>query len=392
MESIDLPPYAAGYCTNIHAGTDLPRLRENLVEYAARVRQLARPQTTLPIGLWVPAEAANELVNQPAEIERLRELIAELGLEPYTFNGFPYGNFHQKVVKLDVYRPTWMQAERLQYTMNLVAILDGLLPQGSIGSISTLPLSWQTDDPQANQLAAENLILLAQHLEQLESRNGRRIVICLEPEPGCQLDTADDMIEFFTAFIPHPYRRYLTICHDICHSAVMNESQSEVLRQYAAHGITIGKVQVSSAIQIDWHKLSPGDRQSALDQLSQFAEDRYLHQTGRILADGRFQLEQDLPELLQHIAGSPHWPEDQRWCIHFHVPIFLQRFGYLEGTQAAIFECLQAFRQMEPEYRIPHFEIETYAWGVLPDTMRQAGLAESIASEIQWFDQHGQHE
>ena len=32
---------------------------------------------------------------------------------PFTFNGFPYGDFHQSVVKHRVYEPTWADAERL---------------------------------------------------------------------------------------------------------------------------------------------------------------------------------------------------------------------------------------------------------------------------------------
>ncbi len=42
-----------------------------------------------------------------------------------------------------------------------------------------------------------------------------------------------------------------------------------------------------------------GRRREAIEQLWQFAEDRYLHQTGRRTESGDFELAEDLPELLE---------------------------------------------------------------------------------------------
>ena len=47
-------------------------------------------------------------------------------------------------MKHKVYRPTWYEAARLEYTTRLVVILDSLLPSGVEGSISTLPIAWPT--------------------------------------------------------------------------------------------------------------------------------------------------------------------------------------------------------------------------------------------------------
>jgi len=389
-----------GYCTNIHAGTDLRSLRENLRRYSAEVRHLARPDESLGVGLWVPAQAAQQLVEKPEEIDSLAALLAELRLEPYTFNGFPYGNFHDAVVKHRVYLPDWGDTARLRYTRNLVAILDRLLPQGAVGSISTLPLAWGKEQPDLAAQAATELSTIASELAALESASGRRIVLAIEPEPGCMLDRADDVIAFFASSVAPEHRRYLTVCHDICHSAVMFESQAEVLGRYAAAGIVIGKVQVSSAIRVPWQRMDEEQMLAALRQLQGFAEDRYLHQTGRCEASGEFSLVEDLPQLLASLQADgaidqsvPHLPigtggpaGDRAWCIHFHVPIFLDRFGVLEGTQDDIVSCLTTLLSSDSSGWIPHFEIETYAWGVLPSTMRQMSLAQSIAGEVQWLD------
>jgi hypothetical protein len=228
------------------------------------------------------------------------------------------------------------------------------------------------------------------YLEQVESRTGRRIVVAIEPEPGCQLDTTDDVIRWFTEQLPETkHRRYITVCHDICHSAVMMEPQGEVLGRLADAGIAIGKVQVSSAIVADWQSMAKGRRREAVDQLREFAEDRYLHQTGRLLADDEFELAEDLPDLIAH-AQDVELPmgEDRRWVVHFHVPNFLERSGHLATSQNDVLECLHDLDS--PDCRVEftgHLEIETYAWTVLPEAMRRRGLADDIAQEIIWLRQ-----
>ncbi len=74
-------------------------------------------------------------------------------------------------------------------------------------------------------------------------------------------------------------------------------------------------------------------------------------------------------------------PTSGQWRVHFHVPIYLERFGPLRTTQDDIRKCLQAVGQ-HPDLR--HFEVETYAWSVLPRELQQAELADGIALEMQW--------
>ena len=191
-----------------------------------------------------------------------------------------------------------------------------MLPENELlGSISTLPIGWpnnpfSVDDDEGGkrQLAGEHLRQLAGFLNQLEDRTGKRIVVAIEPEPGCDLDTVDDMVSFFEQELSEPIqRKYITVCHDICHSAVMNERQTDVIRRYSSEGITIGKVQVSSAIVANWNKIAAEDRAAALIELSGFAEDRYLHQTGIVTNSGAFSLVSDLPDLLSKTESADLW-------------------------------------------------------------------------------------
>ena len=87
-----------GYCTNVHAGSDLSRTRENLERYALRVKQQFSPDAPMGVGLWLSAQAANDLVADGG-LEPFGAWLDEAGLIPFTLNGFPYGDFHQPVVK-----------------------------------------------------------------------------------------------------------------------------------------------------------------------------------------------------------------------------------------------------------------------------------------------------
>ena len=397
-----------GYCTNVHAGVDLPAIRENVLQYAVKVRETLSDGEALGLGLWLPHQAAREL--QRSGTSDFAEFLRKLNLRAFTINGFPYDNFHDTVVKHRVYQPTWWQPERLDYTKCLAEVLVGLLPDDErVGSISTLPMGWPTSmsgelatSKQLDQAGA-NFRELAGFLAQLHSKTGRRIVVAIEPEPGCIIDSHQDCIDWFTKQLPDSVqRKYITVCHDVCHSAVMMEPQQEVLASYAKSGIGVGKVQVSSAIVADWQSMAVGRRLEALDQLAVFAEDRYLHQTGRQKSNGEFALEEDLPQLLkrirENVEGSgvaegamPVDPVDgdNRWVIHFHVPIFLERFGHLTTSHSEVVDCLRTLLDDSASGTgidfTGHLEVETYAWSVLPDSMRRRGLAEDIAGEIRWL-------
>ncbi len=362
------------YCTNVHAGTTLEIVRGNLERHALAVRDAVAPQGRLGIGLWLAHEAAAALRRDAEVLDELAAWLAERRLEVVTINGFPHAGFHEHSVKRRVYHPAWDRPERPRYTIDLAWILARLLAEGEAACISTLPLGWRPHLPaERHEACAAALRDVAAALAAVHDRTGREITLALEPEPGCALDTAADVVGFFERHVDEPARRWIGVCHDVCHAAVMFEAQRDVLAAYADAGVRVDKVQVSSAVEVD----ASADGIAAL---TAFSEPRYLHQA--TLADAehaRIAFFEDLPSL--HAAGA--LPETARTCrVHFHVPIFLERVGDARTTQGEIAPAIAAAREL---HGTRCFEIETYAWPLLPTGTWTEGLAAGIAQELIWL-------
>lgn len=387
------------YCTNVHPARTLREILEQLRNHSVAVKRIVSPEAPLALGLWIPhtpsgkhpaSRAVSPLhADLPRSAQReliaLRACLEEHALEAVTFNAFPYHDFHEPVVKRRVYEPDWSTDERLLYTIEIAAILRALNPEG--GSVSTLPIAWPgADDSDRIGAAGERLRRLAEILSHPEFAPDRPITVDLEPEPGCILDTAGDVIAFFDEHLPDEiHRRHIGVCHDICHAAVMFEDQRTVLRRYAEAGIRVNKVQISSALDVDVRTIGV---HAAIEHLRPFAEARYLHQTGVLhRADDPtgFELIGDLPDAIARLerlrdAGDASQVPD-RLRVHFHVPVYLDSIGQLATTNNQIPEAIAAAREF---HGTRHFEVETYAWGVLPDELKRPSLAEGIADELRW--------
>lgn len=376
-----------GYCTNVHAGADYGQTIANLERYTLAVKERFSPDAPMGVGLWLSARAARDLLEQH-HVGAFGLWLRERGLTPFTVNGFPYGDFHDAVVKHRVYQPQWNDVARLDYTTDLATILAQLLgPDVHEAGISTLPIGWRNAAnarPAVMQTAARHLAQLASQLARLEAQTGKLIHVDIEPEPGCLLDTAADVVRFFEDWLlavgeEEVIRRHLRVCHDICHAAVMFEDQEQVLRRYRSAGIAVGKVQVSNAVRARFDELAnDAERREALSQLRAFNETRYLHQT--MVRDGmNTTFYEDLPEALEAIGDSV---PNGEWRTHFHVPLFVETFGRLASTMDQTRECLRVVLEHGD---CSQFEAETYAWSVLPEGLRTDDLADGIAREMMWL-------
>ena len=391
------PPHLT-YCTNIHPGESWAEVRRNLERFVVPVRERFAPGVPFGVGLRLSAESARTLA-APEVLAELREFLDAHDLYVFTINGFPYGTFHGKPVKEDVYLPDWMAPERLAYTNQLADILAALLPEGMDGSISTVPGAFAPrvagDADQASMARA--MLAHVAHLVRLRAATGRRIALALEPEPCCFLETIAETVDFFSRHLHSAaavemvraetgldaaaaeavIREHIGVCLDACHLAVEFEDPAEVLAALDRAGIRVPKTQLSAGLRV----LLPGTEQgdaAALGALATFADDVYLHQVVERRADGSLRRHLDLPQAL---AADPGRSEPREWRIHFHVPLFRDRYGELEGTQRYVGELLGLVRERTD---CTHFEVETYTWDVLPEEYRRDDIVIAVSRELEW--------
>jgi sugar phosphate isomerase/epimerase len=372
------------YCTNVHPAEDFDGVLAQFDRYAEPVRRLVGTDV-LGLGLWLPATLAAVLADDAALRAKLRAELDARGLEVYTLNAFPYGGFHDDVVKHSVYRPQWTDPRRLEYTVDCALVLADLLPDtASYGSISTLPLAWRTPWDDADDAAATGALAeLTGVLDGMASAQGRPIRLAVEPEPGCVLDSVADAVAWLA---PRVDPRYVGLCLDTCHLAVSFADPIETVAAIYDAGLSVVKVQASAALQVD----EPGGEPARL-ALADFTEPRYLHQVRERTGDGGVVGADDIPQALTEL------PAQRAWRVHFHVPLHARPAAPLSATTDVLRAAITAL-ESTVEGELPHIEVETYTWSVLPETAGGGGdtaLIRGIAAELRWagaqlFERAGQ--
>lgn len=358
------------YCSNVHVAHDADGVVAQLSRYAGPVRRaLGVPR--LGLGLWLSAQAALAFDTDPRRLAALRTDLDRLGLEVVTLNGFPYGDFHAERVKHAVYVPDWTTRARAEHTLRLARLLASLLPDDvADGSISTLPLGWREPwGEQQADAARARLQEVADGLDDLQERTGRRVRLAVEPEPGCVVETTQQLADLIGTLDTGDT---IGACVDTAHLAVQFEPPELAVPALAARGVAIVKAQVSAALRVP-EPASPG----ALARLGSFVEPRFLHQA-RALDGGVLHCTDDLDEALD--GGLPLQTE---WRVHVHVPLHADPAGTTsEQVGTALRELVGGARPLTR-----HLEVETYTWSVLPPELRprdDVDLVEGIARELRW--------
>lgn len=369
------------YCLNVHPGESWAENLRSIRDNACAVKQAVSPDHCFGLGLRLGAQAAAEL-ETGNHLGQLRDFMDESGLYTFTVNAFPYGNFHSSPVKEAVYRPDWSEPSRGAYTLAVARILAELLPDGTDGSISTVPVGYRGGGPERADIAAagENLLAVADGLARLEAATGKRIVLALEPEPDCLLGTIAEFVSFYRGPLAEcahrlgrerVMRRHLGICLDLAHAAVEFEDLIPAMDRLWAAGVPIAKIQVSAALVAD------GTPES-LAALPPFCEPVYLHQTR--IRNSRGEITR-FPDLRQALEERPAADGDE-WRIHYHVPLFWPGGAALRSSSEQIPD---AVRYALDNSLTSHLEIETYTFTVLPPQLAPASLNDGIVREFEWL-------
>ena len=373
-------PYGhLSYCSNIHTGEIWSEHFAQLKQHVPEVKSQVSPKKSMGLGLRFANQASIDL-QDPAHLQELKSWLTDQDLYVFTLNGFPYGGFHDTIVKDQVHAPDWTTTERRDYTIRLAHILAQLLTENE-GGISTSPLSYrywfssEKEREEAMQTSTKHLLEVVDVLAEIEEQTGKIIHIDIEPEPDGLLSNHRDFVDWYeNILLPAGnstlIRRHIQLCFDICHYGVSFDSPKSSIAELKTKNIPVGKIQISSALRVDLRN----QEAAKLEELKKYQEPVYLHQVKALRKDGTYEEFKDLDEAFAAYKPTTY----EEWRVHFHVPLFLETYGFLASTQQEIRETMEI--QMKSPFT-RHLEIETYTWGVLPSAY-QLPMADSISREI----------
>ena len=382
------------YCSNIHTGEGWQEHFSELKKNIPDIKKAVSPDASMGVGLRLANQASIDL-SEIQNLEKFKNWLAENDCYVFTMNGFPYGGFHDVVVKDQVHAPDWTTQSRVDYTNRMFEILAKILPESMTeGGISTSPLSyrfwWKSPDEltKAVELATQNILSVVDNLLIIKEKTNKTLHLDIEPEPDGILENSTEFIDWYNNILlpmgekhfmakgfsteesQEIIRTHVQLCFDICHFGVSYEEPQEVVDKLMLNNIRVGKIQISSALKVDFST----DELAKFEAISQYDEPTYLHQVIARKTDGSFEKFRDLKPALDAFETGKY----AEWRVHFHVPLFLEKYNLLSSTQSEIVKTLNI--QKEKPFT-NHLEIETYTWGVLP-TEFQVPLNESIVREI----------
>lgn len=387
--------YHITYCSNIHPGEGWETTFTNIKKYVPKIQKEVSVNFPFGIGLRL-SNNASEALALGDNLSDFKKWLTENNCYVFTMNGFPYGNFHNTIVKDQVHAPDWTTNERLVYTKRLFNQLDSIIPNGISGGISTSPISYKhwfsskNDISNALKKGGEQLCEIVEQLYTIENASGNYLHLDIEPEPDGLIENTKEFIDFYLNYllpigvgilgpklnmdafeIEKIIKRYITLCYDICHFSLAYENPEDTFQALEKEGINVGKIQVSAALKIIFKK---GKEGAIWNSLERFDEPTYLHQVTEKVGRN-VKVYNDLPIILRKKG------QHKELRAHFHVPIFLEKFDNLHSTQDQILNTLQYLKN----HRVSnHLEVETYTWDVLPNTLK-VDLTQSIARELNWL-------
>ncbi len=385
---------------NLHAADDLRGVCAGIESIAVPLRARIAPGAPFGVGAYLPAAVAHELDRSDGGRSFAR-FLAERGLDPFTWNAFPYGGFHRRGLKRGVFRPAWWEPERAAFTLAVARVAAACAGEPTGGrhvSVSTHTGAFGADvaDDDARLECAVGFARAAVDLAALERASGHRVVLSLEAEPRASAGNTEELVRFLwllharapalvavereldEADVTLALERHVGACLDACHAAVEFEEPERAVANATMRPGRLGKLQFSSALSLP----RPDEDEAGRERLFALAEDVFLHQTTARRADGTLARALDLPELAERWrAGDAAWRGSVEWRCHFHVPVDAAgpfdpaSAGGLATTRAQADAILARALERPEDWGTDelHVEIETYTWDVLPALARGPG-------------------
>jgi hypothetical protein len=382
----------------VHAGAIRPV--SSFADVQAWVRESLAPINMAigndrPVGVSVRLSQA-ALADPLLTGANLKALLGEYGLNLAGISGVSISGG----AKDQVHHPDWRTEDRLSFMFaasNLLAeVAEAGGPEPGITTNAFSHRRWLDVDFPGNWAALTlNLVRVVQHLATIRERTGITMHIDLEAEPGSVLRDTADIIHFWHTWLlgrgaamlsdrmqvtdgtaADVLQRHVRLALDTAHAAVVWDDAATSLDKVAETGVGIGRLQVSSALEI----AVPADGAARADvrmHLGQLQSDRLLQQVvatrdGAIVA--RYE---DLPDAIAAIDGAA----GETWRIHTHAPVLSDRYGVWRSTRDEAAAWLQetATRGMD----VPMIELRSANWDVVPADDRSP-MEQMVAREAKW--------
>ncbi len=337
--------------------------------------------TPFALGLWLDAESVEEL-QQSANLAQLKSLLADNNFYSFTINAFPYGKFHNGPIKENVYLPDWSSNLRLDFTCRVADILAELLPDNTVGSISTVPGAYKFHQNSA-KLAdiAKNLNQVAEHLAQIKTKLGKIITLGVEMEPDCIWETPQEFCEFRKQYLRTANsRKFIGVCYDTCHQELLEGTPGSGLQCLLNARVPIAKIQLSTALC----GKSNTDATSLLKELANFADLVYLHQTRFFNSKQKIVAAYKDISDIENNSDLQTLKQAQSLVIHFHMPIFYKSISANFATAATELNKVIKLIINNPEI-CSNIEIETYTYNVLPEKIKPVTIEKMILKEYRYI-------
>jgi sugar phosphate isomerase/epimerase len=384
-----MPPLA--YSSNLHAAETVAEVASAVRGFTAEARsRLGWP--SLGLDLRLGSRAIAELDDAPARDALRRELNAA-GAAAFTINAFPLRPFQAPVVKRDAYLPDWTARERLDDTLRLIPIALALSDEPEV-TISTVPGTYRplAGGPAVAAAVAAAFGEWAAAAARSRRDTGRSVVLCVEPEPWCLLETSWEIAWFWRGPLAssgleacaraldgdrdaarEALARHLGVCVDTCHLSLAFEDQRAAVERMAGAGARIAKCQFSAAPEVR----DPARDPEGVAALRALVEPRFCHQTAAGSAGGSLAKVEDLDQLDRCLAMLPGAAAVRS---HFHIPVF--REPSERGLSTTVRDSLAGLAACRAA-GCTHLSVETYTWSILAPTERDA-LAGTVR-ELAWL-------
>ncbi len=394
IESRRRPTLLFSYEMNVHPARSLQEFVGVLDRFVVPIRDRVAPGQPFGIVPHVGRALIDDLRSKKQR-DALRAALYARDLFVFSINAFPLEDFHKRRVKEEVYSPPWTKVERATLTCAIADLMADLLPQGMVGTISTLGGTYRAwgDGPRDHAAIGRNYSRVVTHLAKLERDRGATIVLTAEPEPDTTFEVASDVVTLFRDNIaPHALstigkplglskrkaeetlHRFFQVNLDVCHQSVLFRDPVREWKTLEAAGLRVGKLHVTNAIALK----NPARSPAAVRELRQYREPKYLHQFAGRRRDGTIVRGSDLNRL-----NAQHLSECEEIRVHYHVPLSRARLDRLSTTRKETADAVaHARRHSDP----PHIVIETYTWPLLAATKHATELVNGITRELRWTE------